>query len=113
MRGPLGYCTWDHYLGYNRADLEGIHRYCIQHREQIERSAQCACFYCLAVFAPAEITDWVDLPEGEEEERGVTALCPRCGIDAVLPDNVPGAPLSVELLSVMRQYWFDKSVRVK
>jgi hypothetical protein len=73
-------------LAYNRADLEG----------------------------PAEIADWVDLPPGEEnEERGVTGLCPRCGIDAVLPDNVPGAPLTAELLAVMRQHWFESSTGIK
>jgi hypothetical protein len=58
--------------------------------------------------------DWVDLPEdGEDEELGVTALCPHCGIDAVLPDDVPGAPLSTGLLEAMRQYWFEKTIRIK
>ena len=85
----------------------GIHKYSVRHREQIERSAQCGCFYCLETFAPSKITDWVDLPENQqEEERGVTALCPHCGIDAVLPDNVPGAPLSAALLETMKQHWF-------
>jgi hypothetical protein len=101
-------------LAYNRADLEGIHKHSIRHRDRVERSVRCGCFYCLATFPPAEITDWVDLPEGEEDEEcGVTALCPRCGIDAVLPDNVPGAPLTAELLEVMRQRWFEKSIRAK
>jgi hypothetical protein len=101
-------------LAYNPADLEGIHKHSSRHRDRVERSAQCGCFYCLATFTPAKITDWVDLPEGEEdEERRVTALCPSCGIDAVLPDNVPSAPLTAELLEVMRKHWFAKSARVK
>jgi hypothetical protein len=101
-------------LAYNRADLEGIQKHSIRHRERIERSVQCGCFYCLATFSPAEITDWVDLPNGEEDERrGVTALCPHCGIDAVLPDNVPGAPLSAELLETMKKHWFERSTRAK
>ena len=104
---------WDEDLAYNRADLEGIHQHSMRHRERVERSAQCGCFYCLTTFAPVEIMNWVDLPEGEEdEEKGVTALCPNCGIDAVLPDNVPGAPLSAELLEVMRQFWFESFIRL-
>ena len=97
-------------MTYNRADLRAIHKHSSHHRERIERSAQCGCFYCLATFSPTEITRWVDLPKGEERGyHGVTAVCPRCHIDAVLPDSVPGAPLSAELLEAMQQYWFDKS----
>ena len=95
-------------MPYNRADPEGIHRYSSDHRDRVERSAQCGCFYCWATFAPAEIADRIDPPEDEATgERGKTALCPRCGIDSVLPDNVPGAPLSAEMLEAMRRYWFE------
>lgn len=98
-------------MGYNRADLEGIHKYSTRNRERVEQSAQCGCFYCLATFPPVEIRNWVDLPEGGDRE--VTALCPRCGIDAVLPDSVPGAPLTPGLLDAMRQYWFAKSAELQ
>ena len=82
-------------------------RHRARHRERIERSVVCGCFYCLAIYAPVEVTEWVDGPSEEDElDTGVTALCARCGIDAVLPDDVPGAPMSPELLSVMHQYFF-------
>jgi len=55
---------------YDRADLEGIHAHSSRHRDRIERSSVCGCFYCLAMFAPNEITDWVDAAEGEAEEAG-------------------------------------------
>jgi hypothetical protein len=101
-------------LTYNRADLEGIHRHTSDHRDRVERSVQCGCFYCLATFAPAEITEWVDPPEGSDwGKKGKTALCPRCGIDSVLPDDVPGAPLSGDLLEAMKQHWFERSIRAK
>jgi hypothetical protein len=98
---------------YNRADLEGIHNHSSRHRGRIERSALCGCFYCLAQFTPGEIMDWVDVPDGAEDEAGETALCPRCGIDAVLPDSVPGAPLSPELLSAMQRHWFQGTTRIR
>jgi hypothetical protein len=97
---------------YNRADLEGIHKHSSRHRDRVEQSSVCGCFYCLAFFTPSEIKDWVDVPEGADDEAGVTALCPRCGIDSVLPDSVPGAPLSPELLAAMQRHWFQSSTRV-
>ena len=98
---------------WTRADLEQIHKASIRHRERIERSTLCGCFHCLATFPPAEITDWVDGPEGDDDlQQGVTALCARCGIDSVLPGDIPGAPISKELLEAMRAYWFERTVRL-
>ena len=56
------------------ADLEGAHKHSSMHRDEIERSDSCGCFYCLSVFGPDEIDEWVD----DDSGRGVTALCPRC-----------------------------------
>ena len=52
------------------------------HRKQLLASQTAACFYCLTEFSPASITDWTD-----GEPIGQTALCPRCGIDAVVGFN--------------------------
>ena len=97
-----------------RRDLEAIHRFSSGHRAEIEASTQCGCFYCGAMIPPGEIADWVDATEarhGEEElDSGVTALCPRCGIDAVLPDA--RVSITRDLLSEMRAYWFDRSTRL-
>jgi hypothetical protein len=93
------------------ADQRGIHAHCSRHRAAVLRSRTCGCFYCGALFSPTEILDWVDVPpdsppDSDAADRGTTALCPRCGIDAVLPDSVPGASLSVELLAEMQAFWF-------
>ena len=69
----------------NRADLESIHRHSSRHREVVVGSSRCGCFYCLSEFSPTEITDWVDGQVDDDDlQLGATALCPRCGIDAVL-----------------------------
>lgn len=73
------------------------HQHATRHRAEIRRSSICGCFYCMTVFEPARIFDWVD--EGE------TALCPNCGIDAVIGD-ASGFPLTHELLERMRRHWF-------
>ena len=81
-------------------DLEEAQRGSMRHRAAVLASEWCGCFYCLAAFRPWEIRDWVDEPEpapgsesggagvtneGGETDLGETALCPRCGIDSVLP----------------------------
>jgi NAD-dependent SIR2 family protein deacetylase len=76
-------------------ELERAHIDSSSHRALVERSRVCGCFYCCEVFPPSEVREWID--EGE------TALCPRCGIDAVLPDSVG---FTDEFLKAMRGYWF-------
>ena len=93
----------------NKADLESIHKYSSHHRELLAHSDRAGCFYCGAIFNPTEIMDWVDEQQVEtgSTEDGVTALCPRCGIDAVLPAAAPIA-LDEDVLSAMHRHWFEK-----
>ena len=55
------------------------------HRERMTPMIPCGCFHCQAVFSADGIRDWID--------DGQTALCPRCGVDAVLPDVTGTATL--------------------
>jgi hypothetical protein len=77
------------------------HRHCSDHRNEIMASEECGCFYCLSTFSPAEITDWVD----EIDEMGTTAMCPHCGIDAVIGSR-SGYPITQEFLGAMKKHWF-------
>lgn len=47
-------------------------------RSRIQPDTDCGCYFCLTVVKGSEITDWID--------EGQTALCPRCMLDAVLPN---------------------------
>ena len=89
------------------ADLRSIHRFSDNHRELLARSDRAGCFYCRTIFDPRLIRDWIDGPQVEtgELDDGVTALCPRCGIDAVLPSAAP-IKLTVDLLAEMHAFWF-------
>jgi hypothetical protein len=90
------------------ADLDSIWRFCTRHRDLLARSDKAGCFHCGAIFAPADIVQWIDEPpaanSGKVTDAGVTALCPRCGIDAVLPSAV--VELSPELLTQMAHHYF-------
>jgi NAD-dependent SIR2 family protein deacetylase len=77
--------------------LELLHRDSIKHRGKIEQAARCSCFHCKTSFPTGEITDWVD--------DQTTALCPRCGIDSVVPGELAPATLDA-----MQAYWFERSV---
>jgi hypothetical protein len=67
-----------------KKDIIAAHRYCSNHRESVLDSDLGGCFYCLSIFSPSEIKDWVDARQDETDinESGQTALCPRCGIDS-------------------------------
>jgi hypothetical protein len=77
------------------------HKHSIRQRDEILTSEVCGCFFCLAVFPPSEIKEWVDTIDG----IGQTALCPKCGIDSVIGSN-SGYPIEPEFLNQMRKHWF-------
>jgi len=74
------------------------------HEAALLRSKSAGCFYCLAIFPPSEITAWVNDPPTMGLRDGRTALCPRCGIDAVLPDAI--MPITPDFLDQMKKEWF-------
>jgi hypothetical protein len=79
-------------------DIYEAHAHSSLHRVEIEASEICGCFCCLGAFLPSEITEWVD-------EVGDTALCPRCGVDAVI-GPASGVPLDKRFLGLMQKHWF-------
>lgn len=80
------------------------HSGCTNNRKTLGESSRCGCFSCLRIFGSEKITDWI--PEEKNGEE-VTALCPYCGIDSVIPETVE-YPLSREFLEGMKEYWFGK-----
>ena len=90
-------------------DIIVAHEHSIRHRPELEASEACGCFYCLAIFPPSAIEIWVDYPddtpEGREDEFGVTALCPKCGIDSVI-GSASGYPINSDFLDRMEAHWF-------
>jgi hypothetical protein len=69
----------------NEVEAEKIAKGSLRNRGQIAEAQSCGCHYCLATFPSDEVQNWVD--------DGCTALCPRCGIDSVLPNVTDDASL--------------------
>jgi hypothetical protein len=84
----------------NEPDYIAAHKHSIRHREEILRSEACGCFYCLEIYKPGEISDWLESKKG-----GEAALCPRCGIDSVI-GSASGYPITKEFLNKMNEHWF-------
>lgn len=78
-----------------------IHLLSSNHRRFLDGSEICGCFYCCKIFKPSEIKDWVD--------GGQTAICPSCGVDAILP-QVAEFTLDSNLLTEMYEYWFAPEI---
>ena len=77
------------------------HKHCSNHRGELLASEVCGCFYCLEIYSPQEILDWVD------DDK--TALCAKCGIDSVI-GSTSNYPITKEFLTEMKKHWFDKTV---
>jgi hypothetical protein len=55
-------------------------------RDRMTSATECGSFHCRAVFRADEINQWID--------DGLTAMCPRCGVNAVLAGITDPATLS-------------------
>ena len=81
-------------------DYIAAHKFSSNHEEQLLHDNKCGCFYCLTIFNPQEIQEWIDDKLG-------TALCPYCLIDSVIGES-SGYPITKEFLKLMHDYWFEE-----
>lgn len=79
------------------------HRYSSNHKTQLMKDRKCGCFFCLEIFEPQEIKEWL-IADNPCDKEG-TALCPHCGIDAVIGES-SGFPITIDFLKKMNEYWF-------
>lgn len=74
------------------------HEYSSNNNGQLEQDEVCGCFYCLSIFNPEEIEEWID--DGDS-----TAVCPYCGMDSVIGES-SDYPITKTFLGKMKDYWF-------
>lgn len=56
------------------------------------------CYYCQEIYDSIEIKEWTD--------GGETAICPKCGVDAVVSKSQH--ELNKEILKEANEYWFGE-----
>lgn len=85
------------------SDLYRWHRQSSYHRERIfgqSAIAYVSCFYCCRQYPAHKVKEWID--------DGQTAICPLCGIDAVIPVH-----MGDEALKEMHDHWFCRTRRMR
>ena len=85
----------------NETELKTLHKESSNHREVLNKRLLCGCFFCCKTYHPSEIKEWTDAQQ--------TALCPKCGVDSVIPLAV-GGPDNKTILEEMFEYWFNRGV---
>ena len=84
------------------SDYTQAHKHSSLHRQELLNSDNCGCFYCLSIFKPNKIEEWID---EDNDNIGQTALCPKCGIDSIIGSK-SGFPITKDFLNKMKTYWF-------
>ena len=69
-----------------------VPKHSFHNRAAIEAATECSCYFCCTVFRAADAVEFTD---------DDTAICPRCGIDAVLPGR-----FEMEFLITASERWF-------
>jgi hypothetical protein len=86
-------------MKFSLANLKAAREHSTDHREELQRSEVCGCFYCCSTFVAPDVEEWLDEGQG-------TALCPNCGVDSVI-GSASGYPVGAkDFLRVMHQLWF-------
>lgn len=105
--GILSYqsCYYSYYSekhDSNTPDYVAAHAFSGNHKPELQRDRICGCFYCLKIFSPSEIEEWL-IEDNRVDKRG-TAICPHCGIDSVIGES-SGYPITKEFLQKMHARW--------
>lgn len=102
------YPVWN-MINYSQRMLKDAHKHSRHNFEELSDSYLCACFHCCTLFAIEKITEWTD----KASDDGATALCPVCGIDAVL-GNRAGFPIHEgAFVRAMNTHWFQDGKKTK
>jgi len=89
-------------MSFDRNTLEAAHKHSVFNKAEGLGSDLCGCFYCLETFIAAGLVEFAD----EDNEKGMTLLCPHCGIDSVIGDK-SGFPVGDQIfLSAMNRFYF-------
>ena len=82
-------------------DLDQAQFASFYNRNSIQSSQRAGCFACGHLFDAAQVVDWLD----EQYEQQASAVCPRCGVTAVIGDAA-GYPIDEDFMAAMHACWF-------
>ncbi len=71
-----------------RLEEKVVKSFALKNAGLLKESKRCGCYYCCRIYSPEEIIEWIE----EKHSRVLTAVCPKCGVDAVLPEHAKAVP---------------------
>jgi TPR repeat protein len=83
-----------------------LHKHAANNEIEILHSTNCSCFFCRQTYSARKVNDWIN------DDRGVTAICPECGMDAVIGDAC-GIVLDKVLLKEMNLAYYGEDYMEK
>jgi hypothetical protein len=92
---------------YTQDFIDDAHKHTIFNHPEILESSKCTCFYCGFVFDSRNrdiVLSWTD----EDNPKGLTSLCPMCGIDCII-GCASGLPVDVRQAT---EDWFGGYSRI-
>ena len=84
---------------YKKKDWELASDMTLYNKPILSKSKMASCYSCISTFPVTEIKEFVDMNDD-------TALCPKCGIDAVLGDATDLPIHNLEYLQAMHNFGF-------
>ena len=82
-------------------ELNAFYTLSIRNEESIRKSNLCGCFHCISILAA---TEFKSSQMVVEKDGFKTAICPICGIDAVLGDA--SVEITAEILEALNEHYF-------
>lgn len=86
--------------------FENIFKHTANNEIEIVTSENCSCIFCRHTYSARLVKDWVS------DSKGTNAICPNCGIDAVVGDS-SGYTFDKEQLKTVNLYFFPAEVMKK
>lgn len=76
-------------------NIEDMPKYSTDNKDSLEQANYAGCYHCMEVCETNQITEYT---------TNNTAICPHCGVDALLPNVV-----DKELLKDGWNHWFNNA----
>ncbi len=67
-------------MKYEKNQYPEVFKHTANNEMDILKSKKCSCLFCRQTYDARKVNDW------SNDDNGVTALCPECGMDAVVGD---------------------------
>lgn len=78
-------------------NIDEASKFSICNMPALKNATLAGCYRCISIFPPSDITETTD--------DGQTAMCPKCGVDSVLPDT-PDFAINIDSLTRLNKRWF-------